>query len=143
MPTSRSARCSTTSWSTFRTGKKARIEKAVQDAFDKMVAYQEKNPGWKGFQPGELDLRKQVFGLDVGLDRAGNVTIYELNPTMNMKMHAGSGHLLFPEHRDSYVSAIKGLPSKTQLLQLLLGGGTMAAGAGISAKGVHDAFGDK
>ena len=123
---------------------KQSIERQVQEHMDKLMEYQRRHPKWKGFNPGELDLRKQVFGLDVGVGPDGKAVIYEFNPSMPNELRNGSGQLLHPDVIDAVDSAIKGKMPEIQKLQLLLGGAGVAGGAGMAAGGVNGlASGDR
>ena len=123
-------------FSRFTNKEKQSIERQVQDVIDKIVKYQEKNPRYKGFRPGELDIRKQILGLDVGISPEGKAIIYEMNPSMPNSLRNGSGQLLHPDVMNAVDAAIKGRMPAIQKLQLLLGGAGVAGGAGMAAGGI-------
>lgn len=131
-------------FSRFTNKEKQSLERQIQGHMDRLMEYQAKHPKMKGFKPWELDLRKQVFGLDVGVGPDGKAIIYEFNPSMPDAYRNGSGQLLHPDVLDAVSSAVKGRMPAIQKLQLLLGGAGVAGGAGMAAGGVNGlASGDR
>lgn len=113
-------------FSTFATNEKNRIHDRLQDAVDRML---------KTDLGRKLDLKNNVFGMDVGIRADGSPVIFEFNPSQMAGANSGSGQLMFGPHRNAVTDAIKGRMPTAQRIQLGAAAGLGAGSMTLTRKG--------
>ena len=108
-------------FSTFATNEKNRIHDQIQNAVDRMM---------KTDLGRKMDLKNNVFGMDVGIRADGSPVIFEFNPSQMANANSGSGQLIFGPYRNAVADAVMGKMPTAQKIQLGtaagLGTGSMA-----------------